>query len=168
MKRKPKSTLDLVRPYLTSSVNAKQQKQKQYHDTHSKQREFRNHDNVFALIHARNGQTWLPATITAITGPLSYVVQLDDDRTQRCHVNQLRARHSSAPQTEINISGNVFVPTIPDTVISTSSETAPVLNREPIIYTHVATAIPKTRRSLRHTAGVPPEIINIYIDNQSH
>ena len=40
MKRKPKSTLDLVRPDLTSSVNARQQKQKQYHDIHSKQREF--------------------------------------------------------------------------------------------------------------------------------
>ena len=38
MKRKPKSTLDLVRPDLTSSVNAKQQKQKLYHDIHSKQR----------------------------------------------------------------------------------------------------------------------------------
>ena len=31
-------------------------------------------DSVFALIHARNSQTWFPATITVITGPLSYVV----------------------------------------------------------------------------------------------
>ena len=59
MKCKPKSTLDLVRPDLTSSVNAKQQKQKQYHDIHSKQREFSIGDNVFPLIHARNNQTWL-------------------------------------------------------------------------------------------------------------
>ena len=88
MKRKPKSTLDYVRPDLTSSVNAKQQKQKQYQDIHSKQCEFSICDNVFAWRHARNSQTWLPATITAITGPLSYVVQLDDGRTQRCHINQ--------------------------------------------------------------------------------
>ena len=106
-----------------------------------------------------------------ITGPLSYVVQLDDGRTQRCHIDQLRARHSNAPQTEINIPGNVFVPTIPDNVTSASSETtpvSPVVNREPITSTHVATAIPETRRSLRHTAGVPPERLNLYIDNQSH
>ena len=53
-------------------------------------------------------------------------MQLDDGRTQRCHINQLRVRHSTAPQTEMNISGNVFVPTIPDTVTSASSETTPV------------------------------------------
>ena len=171
MKRKPKSTLDLVRSDLTSTVNAEQQKHKQYHDIHSKQREFSIGDNVFALIHARNNQTLLPATITAITGPLSYVVQLDNGRTQRCHINQLRARHGTATQTEINIPGNVFVPTILDTVASASSEKTPVshaLNREPITSTHVATTITETRRSLRHTAGVPPEILNIYIDNQSH
>ena len=73
------------------------------------------------MIHARNSQTWLPATITAITDPLSYVVLLDDDRTQRCHINKLRA-----PQTEINIPGNVCVPAIPDTVTSASSETTPI------------------------------------------
>ena len=112
IKRKPKSTIDLVRPDLTSIVNAKQQIQ--YHDIHSKQREYSIGDNVFALIHARNSQTWLPSTITAITGPLSYVVQLDYGCTQRCHINQLRARHNNAPQTEMNIPGNVFVPTIPD------------------------------------------------------
>ena len=59
----------------------------------------------------------------------------------RCHTNQLRARHSNAPQIEINIPGNVFVPTIPDNVTSESSETtpvSPVLNREPITSTHVA------------------------------
>ena len=98
-------------------------------------------------------------------------MQLDDGRTQRCHITQLRARHSNAPQTEINIPGNVFVPTIPVTVTSVSSETtlvSPVVNREPITYTHVATAIPETRRSLRHIAGVPPERLNLYIDNQSH
>ena len=107
-----------------------------------------------------NSQTWLPATITAITGPLSYVVQLDDGRTQRCHINQLCARHSNAPQSEINIPGNVFVPTIPDNITSASSETtpvSPVVNYEPITSTHIATAIPEKRRSLRHTAGVPHE-----------
>ena len=100
------------------------------------------------MIHAKNSQTWLPATITAITGPLSYVVQLNDGRTQRCHINELCARHSDAPQTEINSPGNVFVPTIPDTITNASRETTPVLsvlNREPITSIHVATAIPETR-----------------------
>ena len=173
MKRKPKSTLDLVRPDLTSSVNAKQQKQKQkqYHYIHSKQREFSIGDNVFALIHARNSQTWLPETIIAITGPLSYVVQLDDGRTERCHINWLRTRYNNIPQTEINIPGNVFVPIIPNTVTSASGETtpvSPVLDSESITYTHIASEIPETRRSLRQTAGVPHERLNLYIDNQSH
>ena len=92
-------TLDFVRPGLTSIVNAKQQTQKQYHDIHSKQREFSIGGNAFALIHTRNSQTCLPATISVITGPVSYVIQLDDARTQHCHINQLCAEHSSAPQT---------------------------------------------------------------------
>ena len=78
---------------------------------------------------------------------------------------------SNAPQTEINIPGNVLVPTIPDTVTSASSETtrvSPVLNCEPITSTHVARAIPETRQSLQYTAEVPPERLNLYIDNQSH
>ena len=82
-------------------------------------------------------------------------------------IYQLRARHSNAPQTEIHIPGNVFVPTIPDNVIIVRL-VSPVLNREPLTYTHVAMAIPETRRSLRHTAGVPPERLNLYIDNQSN
>ena len=85
-------------------------------------------------------------------------------------INQLRARHSNAPQTEINIHGNVFIPTIPNAVCASSEITpvSPVLNREPITSTHVAMAIPETRRSLRRTAGVQLERLNIYIDNQSH
>ena len=57
MKRKLKLTLDLPRHDLASSVTTKQQKQ--YHDIHSKQREFSIGDTVFASIHARNSQTWL-------------------------------------------------------------------------------------------------------------
>ena len=38
-------------------------------------------------------------------------------------INQLRAKHSNAPQNEIKIPENVFVPTIPDTATSASSET---------------------------------------------
>ena len=51
MTRKEKSTLDLVRPDLTSSVNARQLKQ--YHDMHLKQREFNIGDNIFSLVRSR-------------------------------------------------------------------------------------------------------------------
>ena len=60
----------------------------------------------------------------------------------------LNAVICKSPQTEINISGKVFVTTIAGAVTSASSETtpvSPVLNRQPITSTHVATTIPETR-----------------------
>ena len=47
MKRKLKSALGLVKPDLTSTVNAEQQHQKYHHDQYAKQRDFDIGDNVF-------------------------------------------------------------------------------------------------------------------------
>ena len=100
MKRRLKSALDLVKPDLANKVKERQQKQKDNHDKRAKHREFDIGDNVYALIHARNNQTWIPATITAVTGPLSYVVMLADKREQRCHIDQLRKREATVTTDE--------------------------------------------------------------------
>lgn len=54
-------------------------------------REFKIGDLVFA--HNYAGQpAWVKATVTAITGPKSYKVELEDGRLWRRHINQLRSR----------------------------------------------------------------------------
>lgn len=169
MKRKLKSALDLVKPDLTSSVHDKQLKQKQYHDKNTKQRNFDIGDDVFVQIHYRNQHTWLPGTVTTITGPLSYTVLLEDGRTQRCHVDQLRSRQCDTPPVEFSI------PIVPTPQESTTPDTpvpkTPVRNNTPTTHTPVATpvipVIPDRRTSSRTTAGVGPDRLNLNISKNS-
>ena len=164
MKRKLKSALDLV----TNTVNAKQQHQKYRHDQHAIQRDFDIGDNVFALIHSRNNQTWLPATVTAIIGPISYVVLLDDMRTQRCHVDQLRKRESIAPTPISNEPDPVVVPqnTATATVVGEPAIQTPPPQQPVQVPTPTIGTPPVLRRIARTMAGLPPNGLNIYIQKQ--
>ena len=46
------------------------------------------------------GQKWLPAVIEEVTGPVSFMVMLQDDRLVGCHLDHLRSQvDESANQT---------------------------------------------------------------------
>ena len=53
------------------------------------------------MVFVRNyhqGARWLPGTIEQKTGPVSFLVKLQDGRIRRCHQDQLRCRSVSVPQ----------------------------------------------------------------------
>ena len=56
------------------------------------------HSRKFAMggyLYARNfSDTWIPITVTHITGRVSYQVQTPPGTIQQCHVDQLRYRYS--------------------------------------------------------------------------
>ncbi|KAK9400129.1 hypothetical protein NXF25_013148 [Crotalus adamanteus] len=57
---------------------------------------------VGAPVWARNygpGHTWVPASVSRITGPLSYEVALDNGRVLRRHIDQLRSRRDFSDET---------------------------------------------------------------------
>ena len=99
--RRPRSRLELLKPNLTAHVEDKQQQQKASHDTSAKMRVFQVGDLVYVKNH-RQGPTWLCGKVIETTGPLSYRVQLEDERIWRCHQDHLRQRvNNSSESTQI-------------------------------------------------------------------
>jgi hypothetical protein len=85
--RKLRTQLDLVRPDVNRRVHCRQQEQKIQHDRSARAREFGIGDKV--RVRDVVADKWLPATVTAATGPCSYECRLSDDRTVRRHVDHV-------------------------------------------------------------------------------
>ena len=104
MKRPLRTRLDLLRPSLSSRVLSRQADQKRLHDAHSKSREFEVGQSVLVR-NLREGPKWLPGTIVEKTGPVSYRVEVSDQRWRR-HADQLLDH------------GSVVTEKYPDVVVS--------------------------------------------------
>ena len=74
--RLPHSHLDLLKPTLAERVQ-KQERQKENHDIHSKERKFHIGDAVF-ICGFLVRKHWLSGKITSVKGPCSYLVELKD------------------------------------------------------------------------------------------
>lgn len=100
MGRRPKSRLDLLRPDLKAKVERKQEKQKERHDLHARDRLLKPGDNVYVKNFCSNfKQQWLPGVILSQKGPVSYVIKLTDGREFRRHQDHVRLRHDTDPET---------------------------------------------------------------------
>ena len=86
------SRLDLLQPNTADKVEKPLLKQKQNHDTTVKLRKFDTGDKVIVQNPLR-GNKRISEVIVSSQGNVSYSVQLDAGRIQKCHVNQLRERH---------------------------------------------------------------------------
>ncbi len=76
-------------------------------------REFQVGDKVYARDYSHNGNKWLSATITQVTGPVSYVIKLTDGSVMRRHVDQLRIRRvedNTDKSTEVEDFGPTLTP----------------------------------------------------------
>ena len=74
--------------------------QKEAHDQHAKYRKFQNGD----LVYARNfhgSPTWVPGVVTAMSGPVSMVIQLEDGQAVRRHTDHVKAR-STTPEPQVS------------------------------------------------------------------
>ena len=89
--RKLNTRFDQLKPDVFTTVQRNQQRQKFNHDNHSSQRSIKKGD----LVYTRNysaGQMWLPGKIVKQTGPVSFLVKLEEGRVWRRHINQIRKR----------------------------------------------------------------------------
>eukprot|EP00731_Ephydatia_muelleri_P015649 Em0009g73a len=76
-----------------------QERQKEAHDQHAKYRKFQNGD----LVYARNfhgSPTWVPGVVTAMSGPVSMVIQLEDGQAMRHHTDHIKAQ-STTPEPQV-------------------------------------------------------------------
>ena len=169
MKRKPRSRLSLIMPSTQARVLSKQSEQKAYHDKACKPRDFYCGDPVYAE-NFGHGANWLPGVIETRTGPVSFVVRLQDGRVVKRHQDHLRLRHPER-------SGHVEdkVPEMPTVLAGINRESMPTVPEPPnpsIVVEHQGmptehqpmtmekpqqmTSNTPLRRSTRATQGVPP------------
>ncbi|XP_061883310.1 uncharacterized protein K02A2.6-like isoform X1 [Entelurus aequoreus] len=101
MGRRPKSRLDLLRPDMKAKVQGKQEKQKERHDQHARERQLKPDDCVYVRnFSSNNNQQWLPGIILKRSGPVSYVVKLTDGRIFRRHQDHVRLRQDTGSETD--------------------------------------------------------------------
>ena len=72
----------------------KQAQQKAQHDYHAKYQEFQIGQKVMVRsMHMRPGPAWIPREVIQKLGPVTYLVEVANERPWKCHVvNQLKER----------------------------------------------------------------------------
>ncbi|MCG8621136.1 MAG: DDE-type integrase/transposase/recombinase [Proteobacteria bacterium] len=89
--RRIRTRLDLLKPNVTERVEQSQLKQKLSHDSTARRMQFSKGETVYAQ-NFGTGQKWMPAIFQDVTGPVSFLVKLEDDRLIRRHQDHLRRR----------------------------------------------------------------------------
>lgn len=160
--RHVRTHLDAVKPDLGAKVRAEQCKQKEQHDTRAKDSKFEVDDPVFLRDVVKG--IWLPGVITGRTGPVSYIVKLEDGRTLKHHQDHLRicTSQSLTPPDDLVLPG-IDVPTpAPMSSTSPSSNSEEVkddVGREFMSGIPDVSSQPELRRSQRQRK--PPDRLNL-------
>ena len=97
--RSLRTWLDLMHPDIGQRVRSKQAKQEQHHDQHAHHREFQVGQRVMTRNY-RSGPDWIPGTITARKGPVTFTVCVENGQLWKRHVDQLKSLSAMSPQTE--------------------------------------------------------------------
>ena len=131
MGRPLRTHLDLLRPNIATRVHMSQASQKLNYDRKSRSRSFSVEDSVFAR-QSNNDSPWLPGTVAAKLGELTYQIQLDDGRMLRRHIDQIHPRHLEIPSPEEMVIPNEAPFLLDNTTgqpTTVNSEPEPVLRR---------------------------------------
>ena len=86
-----RSHLDLLQPQVGMRVRRNQDRQKESHDQHGKERDLSSGERVYAENFGK-GARWLPGILKEANGPVSFTVELEDGRIIRRHSDHLRSR----------------------------------------------------------------------------
>ena len=122
MGRHLRTHLDLLHPTTAARVQSNQERQKRNHDQEgTKLRSFSLNDPVYAKGFS-NGPKWLPGEITAVNGPLSYEVILDDGHVIRRHVDHLKSRTATTSSASPKLPDD-WLPDLPFPALPTPSPT---------------------------------------------
>ena len=117
------SLLDNSCPNLSLRVGNRQARQKLSHNNSKPIHTFTVGEVVFAKNFTGKSPKWLPGSMAEVTGPLSYIIQLQDGTTRRRHVDNIRNRVTSSD-----------LPLIKDTPVSiTNPLNAPASEPFPLI-----------------------------------
>ena len=79
---------------MSGKVESRQAKQKELRDQRSL-RQFTENDQVYVQDFSTRKPKWTPGIVVKVTGPLSYMIKLQDRMTIRRHVDHVRKRENS-------------------------------------------------------------------------
>ena len=141
--RRPRSLLDNLKPDVSAHVRRQQEHQKLHHDTHTSDRQFDVGDQVFVRQFSQGNSpvTWIPGTVEAVQGPVSYQIRLLDNRLVRRHVDHIRRRSCEVPTVSTSPEDDISF----DISCSSTSPTRPV----PDALSIPRPQVPLPRRSVR-------------------
>ena len=97
MKRQLRTRLDQLKPDLESKVMQGQEKMKTHHDLHAKEREL----SIGSAVYARNFLSqpkWMPGRLVESRGPVTFLVELNDGRIWKRHIDHIKPRYISLDQ----------------------------------------------------------------------
>ena len=103
MKRKLRSSLDLLFPSVQQRVEDKQAKQKAHHDGQKPRREFKVGEKVYVENFPTKNLRWIPGIIVKVTGPLLYEVELRNRAWVRRHVDNVRRRENERENSNLDL-----------------------------------------------------------------
>jgi transposase InsO family protein len=119
-----RTRLSLLQPSCEKSVLDKQSQQKTAHDRRSRSRAWIAGDRVMVRNH-REGPDWLPATVTEVLGPVTYLVETDRGHRWKRHADQIKDWLSPAPR-ETQETENSNSDVVTDTFETASEVSGPV------------------------------------------
>ena len=125
MKRRLRSSLDLLFPAVQQRVEDRQAKQNAQHDGQKSKREFKVSDKVYVENFPSKNPRWIPGTIVKVTGPLSYEVELANGAHVRRHVDNVRSRAENETENENSNQGS-HPPMLLGPQLSSEPETAEI------------------------------------------
>ena len=127
MGRRLRSKLDFLYPDIAQQVGRQQLHQKILHDTQKPVRKFVIGDKVYVEMFFSSPHKWLPGTITTVSGPLSYHIQLSDGRLCRRHVDNIRKCYHEVPIDIPTSDSDLYYPDFPrSSSDSTPSQSVPL------------------------------------------
>ena len=104
--RRIRTRLDLLKPSVTERVEKRQLQQTLSHDSLSRQMYFSKGETVYAQ-NFGTGQKWMPAVVQEVTGPVSFLVKLQDGRLIRRYQDHLRRRISEGEDKKKRVSDDI-------------------------------------------------------------
>ena len=165
-KQKLRTRFDLMMPNTKQQVTSKQADQKQHHDKHSRSQPMFPGTSVF--VREYNGpHKWIPGVILQKLGPVTFSVAINNGRTVKRHIDQLRHRivtpkaiatPATTSSDTIDIDTYPYSPPEDTTVSETTTEqhtTNPATTEPPEGY------YPLRQRR-------PPDHLTLNFDGQSH
>ena len=137
-----------------------QANQKQQHDKHVHDRQFKLNDSV-SIVNFAKGPKWLPGVIVDQTGPVSFHIRLDDGRVVRRHQDHIHLRLSASESSSVDdydlplvtpVNVNEPAVSIPEPVPVGNAATSVTVPTSPV---HTPAPEPVLRRSTR--VSKPPD-----------